>query len=224
MKTILCYGDSNLRGFIPGSYDVQTGLSKRYPKQKRWTGVLQNALGIEWTVVEEGLNGRTTSLDEITPGRSFRNGLTSLPLFLETHFPIELVILMLGTNDCKTQFQKSAKEIAEGMRKVIKLLKISDRGPNGTAPKILLIASPPLLDSIESGDPDFGKRSVEESKKLPAFYSQLAKVEKCDFLDASLYIQCSEIDGVHFDEEQVRILGNTVTKKVKEIIHSQAPF
>src|SRR6185312_15728191 len=123
MKTILCYGDSNLRGFIPGTFDEKTGLSARYAKNKRWTGVLQNKLGDKYDVIEEGLNGRTTNLDEIIPGRPFRNGLALLPACLESHYPIDLVIFMLGTNDTKVQFNRTAEEIAEGMRELVKVIK-----------------------------------------------------------------------------------------------------
>lgn len=92
MKAILCFGDSNVRGFVPATLDEKTGLSARYPKDKRWTGILQNKLGKNFDVIEEGIGGRTTTLDEITPGRPYKNGLTQLPVCLESHYPIDLVI------------------------------------------------------------------------------------------------------------------------------------
>jgi lysophospholipase L1-like esterase len=214
---ILCYGDSNLRGFIPGSYEARTGLSQRYSKEKRWTGVAQHKLGANYNVIEEGLNGRTTALDEIDPGRGYRNGLTHLPMYLESHFPIDLVIFMLGANDCKTQFRQTAENIAAGMRKLIRVVQTSHRGPQGKAPKILVIACPPMLKSVTVHDPFFGEDSVKTSEQLPSFYKHLASEEKCEFLDASLLIKSSEVDGVHFDEEQVQILGDAVAKKVLQI-------
>ncbi|MBA2654859.1 MAG: hypothetical protein H0U71_07325 [Gammaproteobacteria bacterium] len=85
MKIILCYGDSNLRGFIPGTFDESTGLSERFEKDKRWAGLLQIILGEKYNIIEEGINGRTTTLDEKIPGRPYRNGLTQLPVCLESH-------------------------------------------------------------------------------------------------------------------------------------------
>lgn len=214
MKTILAYGDSNLRGFIPGTTDPKTGLSARYPHNQRWTGILQHNLGSQYCVIEEGLNGRTTSLDEIDPGRPYKNGLTHFPICLESHFPIDLVIFMLGSNDCKTQFNLTAPAIAEGMRKLIRLTKQSDMGPAGKSPHVLLIASPPLLKNVTRHFPSFGEKSIDTSKHLSSAYQRLAKEEHCQFLDAAAFIQCSEIDGVHFDLESVKLLGNSLSEKV----------
>lgn len=107
MKTILCYGDSNTYGAIPIDFDL---LDKhfiashyRLSKEKRWSSILQAELGSTYHVIEEGLNGRTTVWDDPTEGKH-KNGLTYLIPCLETHAPIDLVILMLGTNDLKPKF------------------------------------------------------------------------------------------------------------------------
>ena len=99
MKTILCYGDSNTYG-----YDPSNGF--RYPKNVRWTGVLADLLGPEFTVIEEGCNGRTTVFDD--PLEGWKNGLDYLKPCLNSHKPIDLVILMLGSNDLKDIFHASA--------------------------------------------------------------------------------------------------------------------
>lgn len=104
MPTILCFGDSNVWGNIPGSFDPSTGLCKRYERSKRWPGMLQSELGETHHVVEEAINGRTTSLDEIIPGRPYKNGLALLAPALEAHYPIQVVVFMLGTNDTKVQY------------------------------------------------------------------------------------------------------------------------
>ncbi len=217
IKTILCYGDSNLRGFIPDSYDEKTGLSGRYSKDTRWTGVLQNRLGSHFYVVEEGLNGRTTDLNEIIPGRSFRNGLAHLPFVLESHFPVDLIIFMLGTNDTKKQFNRSAIEIKEAMRGIVRFVKTCDWGPSGGSPRIFLIASPPLLEESLEWDDRLDEESIEKSRLLGNFYKQLAIEEDCEFLDASLIIQTSKKDGVHFEAKEHEILGDSIAKKVKQL-------
>ncbi len=218
MKTILCYGDSNVRAYIPGSYDENTGLSGRFPKNKRWTGILQRKLGETYLIIEEGLNGRTTDVDEIDPGRPYRNGLKHLPMFLESHFPLDLVIVNLGTNDVKKQFHRSAKEITEGMKNVIKFIKTSNRGPNGKAPRVLVIAPPPILEVALPQDSSYDEHSLKTARELPEHYQRLAKEMGCEFLDASLLIKASEIDGVHFDEYSSELLGSALAKLVTQIL------
>ncbi|MGB6976232.1 MAG: SGNH/GDSL hydrolase family protein [Gammaproteobacteria bacterium] len=217
MKTILCYGDSNLRGFIPGTFDEKTGLSARYTKDKRWTGILQNKLGEKYNVVEEGINGRTTILDEIIPGRPFRNGLTLLPACLESHYPIDLVIFMLGTNDTKIQFNKTPEEITEGMRLLVKSIKMCDKGSNLTAPKILIIAPPPILKT-ENLHPQFDGEPIKKTKMLSALYKQMAQQEKCEFIDATLIVSSSKLDGIHLDEPEHKLLGQAVADMVIKIL------
>ncbi len=218
MKTILCYGDSNLRGFVAGSFDEKTELSGRMPRNKRWTGILQHKLGDRYDVIEEGLNGRTTNLDEILPGRPYRNGFTHLPMMLESHFPIDLVIFNLGTNDTKVQYHRSAHDIANGMRELAVLVTTSNKGPDGTAPKVLLIAPPPMLEVALRDDSPWDQNSIQVSRNLGASYKQLAKETGCAFLDASLIVKACEVDGVHLDEHHAEILGNAVVNEVRQIL------
>ncbi|MFZ4768284.1 MAG: GDSL-type esterase/lipase family protein, partial [Roseimicrobium sp.] len=138
MKTILCYGDSNTWGFVPES--ITEAFPRRHPRDVRWTGVLQRELGAEYHVIEEGQNGRTTVHDD--PINLHRNGRTYLPACLESHKPIDLVVLMLGTNDLKAMFGLSAPEIAAGAGQLATVILRSDTGPHATAPKILLVAPP----------------------------------------------------------------------------------
>jgi lysophospholipase L1-like esterase len=216
MKTILCYGDSNVRGFMPGTFNIKTRWSERYPKNKRWTGILQKKLGENYDVVEEGIGGRTTSFDEIIPGRPFRNGLNELPMCLESHYPIDLVVFMLGTNDTKLQFNNSATDIAEGMRKLIHIVKASNKGPSMSTPKILLLAPQPILKLDDLHD-QFDESSIKNSCELAGLYQRIAIEEKCEFLDASLIVISSKIDGIHLDEPQCILLGNAVAEKIAHI-------
>lgn len=109
----MCYGDSNTWGNIAGTFDQKLLIHQRYPYEDRWTGQLQHLLGRDYQIIEAGLNGRTTGLDDPNKTRSSRNGLTTLTSVLEMNYPIDLVILMLGTNDLKKYFHTTAEEITE---------------------------------------------------------------------------------------------------------------
>ncbi len=211
-KTILCYGDSNLRGFIPGSFNKNTGLSARFGRDKRWTGILQTLLGSDYYVIEEGINGRTTTRDEIYPGRPHRNGLGALLMCLESHYPIDLIIFMLGTNDVKLQFNHSSEEIVEGMRRLVRVAKSSNIGTE----KILIIAPQPIV-KIADLHPQFDDIAIEKSKALAPLYQRLAEEESCGYLDAAQFLTSSRLDGVHIEEQDMPLLAAAVAEKVKQI-------
>jgi lysophospholipase L1-like esterase len=124
---------------------------------------------------------------------------------------------MLGTNDTKIQFNKTAEEITEGMRQLVKSIKISDKGPHLTAPKILIITPQPIL-KVENLHPQYAGEPIEKSKILHALYTQMAQQEKCDFLDAGVIVRSSNLDGVHLDESEHKLLGLAVVDKVIEIL------
>lgn len=214
MPTVLCYGDSNTWGCIPASFDATTGLSQRYDINTRWPRVLQKELGNTYQVVEEAINGRTTNLDELIPNRPYKNGFSLFPPALEAHYPIDIVIFMLGTNDTKKQFNRSANEIGEGLRELIKVVKTSNKGPRERSPKILVIAPQPII-KIPNLHPMLNEDSIEKSMQLKKVYAQLAKEELCEFLDASLVAQSSPLDGVHLDEEGHKRLGIAVAKALE---------
>ena len=132
MRTILCYGDSNTWG-----YDPETG--ERFPEDVRWPGVLRTKLGDDYRVIEEGLSGRTTVWDDPIEG-VHKNGRTYLGPCLESHKPVDLVTLMLGTNDLKTRFGSSASDIAQGAAQLSEMVSRSGCGPGGGAPVVLLIS------------------------------------------------------------------------------------
>ncbi len=135
MKNILCYGDSNTWGFVPGSLNFETYYVERYPYHKRWTGILQKRLGDNYRIIEEGLNGRTTNVDYAN--EQGRNGKTFLPIALYSHAPLDLAILMLGMNDLKKEFNRSAAEIASATSELIEIIQKSTFGKNmQSAPEI----------------------------------------------------------------------------------------
>ncbi len=207
-KTVLCYGDSITWGYNPVN-------QSRISENERWVGILSNGLGDKYNVIEEGLNGRTTVWDDPL-NHGYKNGLNYLVPCLDSHRPIDLCILMLGTNDMKKRFSLSAMDIAGGINMLLELIEKSETGPNGSAPKILLLA-PPYLNKKTSFSEEF-RDSYHKSRKLPIYYSKIAKDYKCEFLDTSKIILASEIDGVHPEIGEHMKLGKAVLKVVKEVI------
>ena len=214
MKTIVCYGDSNTYGYNP-----ENGF--RYEYEERWTTLLQKELKDSAIVIPEGLNGRTPSFeDELRPGR---NGATYLDPCLHSHGPIDLVVLMLGTNDLKIRFQATPTDIGKGIDRLIKMIKsiTPQKRQDGRSAKILLMAPPHLgddLTEIPSGEEMGFERGISYSKRLAPIYEDWAKFHNIEFLDAAKYAKASEIDACHLTRESHRKLGEMVAKKCKEIL------
>ena len=207
MKTILCYGDSNTWGYIPGT-------ASRYPRQVRWTGVLQNLLGEKFHVIEEGLNGRTTVMDD--PTRIAKNGLPYLRPCLDSHAPIDLVVLMLGTNDTKHRFGLSAFDISEGVAMLVNIIQQSAAGLNNRAPAILLV-SPVVLDPAPEKSALF-EGAAQKSRELAGHIENVAKATRCAFLDAAQHAKASPVDGIHLDEESHQALGHAIAQKIQHLV------
>jgi len=208
LKEVLCYGDSNTWGYNPIT-------KERYEKDERWTGVLQNALGNDYHVIEEGLNGRTTVWDD--PIEGFKNGKTYLIPCLETHKPLDLVIIMLGTNDLKKRFSLSAYDIAQGAGVLIDVVYKSDCGRMGKPPKALLLAPPPVGKLTEFAEMFEG--GTEKSKRFSQHYKNVARERGCEFLDTSTLIRSSNIDGIHVEQKDHESLGKAVAEIVKNILN-----
>ncbi|RKX95686.1 MAG: hydrolase [Spirochaetes bacterium] len=206
MKTVVCFGDSNTWGYMPSG-------EGRYPFKNRWTSVLQEKLGNEFFVIPEGLNGRTTVFED--PVEGDKCGLTHLVTILESHKPIDLILIMLGTNDLKSRFGLNAYEIAQGAERLVKLVKKSDAGVGGNAPEIILVSPPPILKSIFLC---FDEQSVKKSHDLSGYYAEVAKVNKIYFLDAGDIVKSSTVDGIHWEKEEHEKFGETVAGKIKEIM------
>lgn len=206
MKQILCFGDSNTYGLIPG-------IGGRYPWGVRWTSILSQRLGLEnYRIIEEGLCGRTTIFDD--PLRDGRRGTEMFSSILESHNPIDIIIIMLGTNDCKTVYGATADIIGKGVTKLIGQTHIY----SGYS-KILLISPIHLGEHVwkEDYDPEFSKESILVSKELAEVYKKVSKKENTYFLDASLHANPSSIDQEHLGEEGHAHLAEAVWNKIKEI-------
>jgi lysophospholipase L1-like esterase len=207
MKTILCYGDSNTWGYDPATQD-------RCPRDVRWAGILRSTLGDDYLVIEEGLNGRTTVWDD--PIEGYKNGKEYLVPCLETHRPIDLVIIMLGSNDLKKRFSLSAFDIADGAGVLVRIVQKSDAGYDGVAPKVLLIAPAPVAKLTAFADMFEG--SEAKSRQFSAQYARVAQECGCPLLDAGQVIVLSDLDGIHFEAGEHRKLGEAVAARVRETL------
>ena len=209
MKNILCYGDSNTFGTNPD------GKPPRHPRDVRWPGRLQALLGPDYYVIEEGLGGRTTVWDD--PMADNRNGLWFLPAALQSHQPLDLVILSLGTNDTKTLFAQNPRIIARGMGRLVDTVK---RFPwrGGKIPQILLVSPIAVGAEIESSVYEcFDNTSIEVAAQLAARYEALAAQTGCAFLDAALYAKPGS-DQLHMDADSHRALADAMAAKVRQLL------
>jgi lysophospholipase L1-like esterase len=214
MKTILCYGDSNTWGFIPES--ITEAYPRRHPRDVRWPGVMQRELGAEYHVIEEAQNGRTTVHDDMI--NLHRNGRGYLPACLESHKPIDLVILMLGTNDLKATFNLSPPEIAAGAAQLAKMILASDAGPRAKAPKVLLVA-PPRMGHMPHLPDVYEKLTgaQEKSGRFPACYEAVAQALGCAYLNCQEFASPSPTDGIHLEAADHAKLGKAMAEAVKRM-------
>lgn len=207
LKSVLCYGDSNTWGYDPSSRD-------RFAPQIRWTGVLAEQLGAQYRVIEEGLNGRTTRWDD--PMEAGRNGLTYLQPCVETHEPLDAILMMLGTNDLKARFNLSASDIAQSAAGVAVHARRFALTADESPPAVLLIAPPAIVQLTELDQMFAG--ALEKSRQFSHYYRLAAVWNNVPFFDAGSVIVSSEKDGIHFEKDAHRVLGEALAHEVRELI------
>ncbi len=204
MKNILCFGDSNTHGFNP--------LGERYDWNTRWTGILSGLLGENYHIIEEGMNGRTSSMDD--PFVPCRNAMDYIVPCLESHKPLDLVILMLGSNDMKSFFSPTLQKITESLRRLASLiLEISGAG--------VLLVSPILMGEDMDHSPyreEFPPSSIEISRRLAASLEQVAKDLGTHFLNAADFASPGKFDSLHLTPEGHRSLAEAFYHKIREIL------
>jgi lysophospholipase L1-like esterase len=216
MKTILCYGDSNTWGYNPrgGRYGPETRWPMAMASLLNGGSIAPKSDGGFW-VVEEGLNGRTTCLED--PVEGDRNGLRQMIPILRSHRPLDLVVVMLGTNDLKHRFNPSPFEVSHGAQLVAKTALKSECGRSDGEPKVLLVSPPPLVDA-----PAFrqivAENAIEISQKLPAYYRACAKECGALFFDAGTAVSSSEVDGVHWEAEGHLSFARAMAEEVRRIL------
>ncbi len=208
IKTVLCYGDSNTWGSNPAS-------GERFPEDTRWPGAMRRELGGAFWVIEEGLGGRTTVWDDPIEG-AHKNGRSYLTPCLESHKPMDLVVIMLGTNDLKARFALSASDIAQSAASLGEMALKSACGPDGGPPTVLLV-SPPATGKLTDMAEMF-EGATEKSRSFSEHYRRFAEQGGCAFLDAGEVIASSDVDGIHLDPEDHRKLGHAVAERVRGLL------
>lgn len=205
----MCFGDSNTHGTPPMA---GLGEMRRFARDQRWTGHFARVLAPDWEVIEEGHPGRTTLHDDPVEG-PHRNGLTVLPALLESHRPLDAVLVMLGTNDLKARFSVTAMDIALSLERLAGVIRTSGAGPDGAAPAVLLVAPPPIretgcLAGIFAG-------GEAKSRGLGAEIAASAARLGVPFLDAARHIAVADLDGIHYDAAAHESLGLALARAMR---------
>jgi lysophospholipase L1-like esterase len=210
MKTILCYGDSLTWGYSaegPG----------RHAYEDRWSSVLAAELGSAAHVIVEGLNGRTTAFDDDVADCD-RNGARQLSTILETHYPLDLVIIMLGCNDMKPFICGRAIGAKQGMQRLVELVRNHAYGFDFPAPKVLIVSPPQLCKTADADFDAMFDGGIEESAKLAGHYAELADLVDCGFFDAGTVAKTTPLDGVHLDAENTRAIGTALAPVARKLL------
>ena len=208
MKTVLAYGDSLTWGHDPAN----GGL--RHAHDDLWPSVLARGLGDRVRVVQDGLGGRTTSFDDPS-GPSCRNAVRSLPVTLCSQMPLDLVILMLGTNDLKPRFGASAHSAYQGMRRLVQIVRSFPYKPASAVPRMMIVA-PPCCGPADLGLD--GPQRVAESQRFAPLYAQLAREEGVAFFDAGTVAAPCREDGVHLHAPETRAIGTALVAPVRDLL------
>lgn len=210
MKTVLCFGDSNTYGYNP-----ENGF--RYPADIRWTGRLQTLLGDEYKIIEEGCNGRTTVFED--PIEGWKSGQSYLKACLNSHKPIDIVIMMLGSNDLKSVFNASAERIAGGAATLVKEIIEFTEDKQGFVPKIILVSPPEIGEGIKDSPfyGSFDMDAIERSKQFPKYYKKVAEEFGCIFFNAAEFIKASTVDSLHLSAEAHAVFADELSKTVRKI-------
>ncbi len=218
MKRILIFGDSNTFGANPEWAPDNPDAAQRLPAEVRWPGIVKKMLGTEeYEIIEEGLCGRTTIYrDHAWPWCEGRVYLT--PCIL-SHYPLDLIVIMLGTNDLKAVFAPCADSMGLAMSELLKTALNPFLYPDGKAPKILLISPIRVGENLENSFMygTFTEQSRKVSHQLPEIYGGIAKQFGCEFMDAGAFAAPSSIDSIHMDGENHGKLAVAVAQKIQEI-------
>jgi len=209
LPTVVCYGDSNTHGFDPAT-------GRRLPRDVRWPGVVARRLAGRAHVVEEGLNGRTTTWeDPFEPGR---NGRAYLLPCLRSHAPVAVVVIMLGTNDLKAIHRLEPPQIAQGAGALVHVARESLAGPDGGPPAVLLVAPPPLGAATAAAELWGFGAARESSRRLAPLYREAAAQAGAAFLDAGALVTVDPADGVHLAAAAHGVLGAAIAGEVERLL------
>ena len=211
MHTILTFGDSNTHGTLPMT---QRGAYHRYPRGVRWPTVMARHLGPDWALIEEGLPGRTTQHDDpVMDG--VMNGFPALRQALQSHGPLDVVTLMLGTNDTKSRFAATPESITAGCAALLDLALGDEMQSRHNGFKLVLISPPAVTETGILATEFWG--ATPRSQALPCHLRALATAKGTAFLDAAAHISTSPIDGVHLTADSHQTLGDAVARTVQTL-------
>lgn len=209
--SIVCFGDSLTWGFNPVD-------RSRYGYDLRWPRLMQAELGNTFHVIEDGLNGRTTVYEDPITGD--KNGLAHLATTLKVHMPIDILVVMLGTNNLKARFCLSAEDIAQSLSRLLELTTRSECGPEGSPPKVLLMAPPTTGDF--AGTPFeaqfLGEKTQAISSKFKETYPPIAAQYGVTFFDTSTVVTASPLDAIHLAPEMQAPLAKAVAAEIRKLV------
>lgn len=212
MRSILVYGDSLSWGLVPFTRERQAF-------EDRWPVVMEKALlekGLECRVINHSLNGRRTAWEDSF--KKGRNGLLGIGLSVESASPLDLLVILLGTNDFQVAHNNNAFLSSQGVDALITEVRKAPVEPGMPVPEILVIARPPFKTSKGSNAMYF-KGAQENSRGLAEAYRKVCQERSCHFFDAGTVVEASDAEGVHFEKEGHHILGNAVAAfAVKNIL------
>jgi lysophospholipase L1-like esterase len=211
MHHVLLYSDSLSWGIVPGT-------RARLPFAARWAGVMEHALqaqGHDVRVIEDCLNGRTTVLDD--PVRPGRNGLHGLAQRVETHAPLALVVLMLGTNDFQAMFQHTAQDAARGIARLVETIRQAPVEPGMPMPPVVIVV-PPAIVAPAGAMTDKFAGAASKSAGLAQAYREVAEALGCPLFDANSVTPASRVDGIHLDADQHQTLGEAMARVVGPLL------
>lgn len=215
-KHIVCFGDSNTHGYCADPADCADGKD-RFNEDERWTCLLQKLLGEEYLVLEEGLSGRTTVFPD--PLHECMSGLDVIYSCLMSHEPVDLLIIMLGTNDTKERLGANAACISIGMERLVMKAKSVMAWRDGR-PNILIIAPPHIGEGLylrPEGEA-MGAGCPQKSKELARHYRQVAGNQGCAFLDAEGIAEFNKLDCMHLSRKGHRQLAEKLSQLVPELL------
>ena len=207
-RTVLCFGDSNTHGTQPMASLEGSG---RFGHEARWPSVMAGALGAGYEVIAEGHPGRTTVHDDPMEGE-YRSGIRVLPALLESHKPLDLVILKLGTNDLKNCFHVSAADIAFCLDRLVRMIAGAGAGRDGV-PAMIVVAPPPILEVGCLAEMFAGGEA--KSHRLAAAIRAMTERMGVGFFDAGSVIAVSPVDGIHYEAEAQVALGLAMAVAVR---------
>lgn len=209
VRTVLTFGDSNTHGTPP---ILTPGEHRRFGPEVRWPRVMAQALGAGWALVEEGLPGRTTQHDDPVMGAHI-NGQPGLKIALASHGPVDVLVLMLGTNDLKDRFAPTPARIVAGIAGLLDIALHRDMLDRHPEMQVLLVCPPPVRET-DPPRPDFAG-AAEIGPLLAARLAELAEQRGVEFFDAGSVIATSPVDGVHFEAEAHVTLGRALAEVLR---------